>query len=97
MRSGRRMQWFAACAACAMLGQLHEFDKAEDMFRAAVRLRPEAPEAYNNLGLALAGQGKFNDAAYNFAKAVELKPDYSDAQQNLAKARQRLPKTTSAP
>jgi len=39
--------------------------------------------AYNNLGIALADQGKPAEAMRCYRQAIQLKPDYADAQRNL--------------
>jgi protein O-mannosyl-transferase len=52
-------------------------------FEAALRLRPDNPEAQNNLAIALAQTGKVQDAEQHFREALRLKPDYADAHLNL--------------
>ena len=51
--------------------------------RKAIELQPHFAEAYNNLGLALNGQGKPDDAIAAYRKAIELKPDLAFAYGNL--------------
>jgi Flp pilus assembly protein TadD len=46
-------------------------------------IRADYPEAHNNLGVALARQGKINEAIAHFSEAVRLKPDYMQARANL--------------
>ena len=46
-------------------------------------LKPEDAEAQNNLGIALAQQGRFDESAACFQQALRLKPDYPDAHNNL--------------
>jgi tetratricopeptide (TPR) repeat protein len=65
------------------LGQL---EHAADCCRVALRLRPHYPEAANNLGLALLGQGQTDDAIAQFEQALRLKPDYAMACNNLGNA-----------
>jgi protein O-mannosyl-transferase len=43
-------------------------------------------EARNNLGVALAQQGKPAEAAQHYQEAVRIKPDYAEARANLARA-----------
>ena len=43
------------------------------------RSKPGYAEAHNNLGLALQNQGKLDEAAEHFRKALSLKPDYAEA------------------
>jgi protein O-mannosyl-transferase len=42
--------------------------------------------AHNNLGLALAGQGKFDDAVFHYREALRIKPDYAVGHLNLGAA-----------
>ena len=53
----------------------------------ALELRPDIPEAHNNLGLALIQSGRSKgDAVASLQRAVELRPDYREAHYNLAHA-----------
>jgi Flp pilus assembly protein TadD len=72
-----------------MLMQFKEFHKASLMFASAITLRRDAPEAYNNLGVALAAQDRFDEAVVQFSRALDLKPDFESAQRNLAEATRR--------
>jgi protein O-mannosyl-transferase len=47
---------------------------------------PLNERAHNNLGLALAECGRFDEATPHFQKALELKPDHADAHNNLGAA-----------
>ena len=42
------------------------------------------PTFHNNSGLALAEQGRLDDAVVSYRRALSLKPDYADAHYNLA-------------
>jgi hypothetical protein len=54
---------------------LGEFqDEAEDAYRRAVELAPEAPALHFNLGLLLQEEGKLRPAAEAYRKVVELEP-----------------------
>jgi tetratricopeptide (TPR) repeat protein len=57
--------------------------EAVTFYTAAVALRPDSPGARLNLGVALLGQGRLNDALAAFHKAIELKPDYAEAHCNV--------------
>jgi Flp pilus assembly protein TadD len=50
------------------------------------------PEAQNNLGVALARQGRLNEAIFHFTEALRLKPGFLKAQNNLAIALQEMRK-----
>jgi Flp pilus assembly protein TadD len=55
-------------------------------FREVLRLRPDYPEAYSNLGTALQECGAFDEAVQCFQAAIRLKPDYHEAHYNLGNA-----------
>jgi superkiller protein 3 len=52
-------------------------------FRAAIRLKPDYAVAYQNLGVALSGQGKWDEAIAACREAIRLKPDDDGAHLNL--------------
>jgi Flp pilus assembly protein TadD len=56
---------------------------ALEHFRAAAEIEPMNPDAHNNLGAALAREGRFDEAAESFRKAIELAPDHQGARRNL--------------
>lgn len=56
---------------------------AEALYREAILLHPEIPEAHNNLGAILGDTGRKAEARMAFARAVELNPDYGEALNNL--------------
>jgi tetratricopeptide (TPR) repeat protein len=59
-----------------------DFEAAIKEYTKVVELRPDSPEAYNNLGVAQKRKGDLVRAAGSFSKALELKPDYSAAISN---------------
>ena len=59
-----------------------DFDSAIKEYSKVVELRPDLPEAYNNLGVAQKRKGDLAKAAESFDKALKLKPDYSAAISN---------------
>jgi Flp pilus assembly protein TadD len=58
---------------------------SETLFRHALRVTPDNYVAHDNLGDALADQGKREAARAEFSAAMKLKPDYAHAYSNLAK------------
>jgi lipoprotein NlpI len=50
------------------------------------RLRPDLPAAHNNLGTALAAQGKLAEAVAAYREAIRLKPNLPEAHTNLGNA-----------
>ena len=60
---------------------VNELNKdALETYEKAVKLNPNNPQAYNNIGIALKILGKKNSALESYEKAIKLKPDYADAQ-----------------
>ena len=73
--------------ARTLLGWLYSeihgnLDSAIKEYSKVIELRPDFPEAYNNLGVALRKQGELAKAIDNFDKAIELRADYSEALSN---------------
>ncbi|MGC8639779.1 MAG: tetratricopeptide repeat protein, partial [Isosphaeraceae bacterium] len=59
-------------------------DQALAEFRRAVALKPDLPEAHNDLGACLRVLGKFDEAIQECQRALVLRPDYASAVANLA-------------
>src|SRR5690348_9861309 len=60
---------------------------AENAFRRAIELEEsDYIEAINNLGVALMGQGKMDDAIRQFLYCIDRKPNYPSARNNLGNA-----------
>ena len=55
-------------------------------YREILRTRPDWASAHNNLGVALAETGRFEEAAGHFREALRLDPGYETAGRNLADA-----------
>jgi tetratricopeptide (TPR) repeat protein len=49
-------------------------------------LRPDYAKAHKNWGVALAGQGRLDEAIWHFQQAIRLQPNYAEAQKFLAAA-----------
>jgi tetratricopeptide (TPR) repeat protein len=61
-----------------------------------LKQQPDSAEAYSERGLALAGQGRFEDAIAQYRKALEIKPRYAEACNNLGLALQACGKVDEA-
>ncbi len=53
------------------LNRLDQFAEGELYCRRAIEIDPQRPNAYKNLGIALAGQGRYPDAARAFVAATQ--------------------------
>jgi serine/threonine-protein kinase len=60
--------------------------EAVGYYRAALALRPGAVAVWNNLGLALKGQGRLDEAISHYQQALRLEPKYAYAHANLGNA-----------
>jgi predicted O-linked N-acetylglucosamine transferase (SPINDLY family) len=58
--------------------------KAIPLYRKALELRADFPQARNNLGLAFKASGRIPEAADAFAKVLLARPEYAEAAYNLA-------------
>ncbi len=59
-----------------------DYDAAIAEYAKVVRLKPEFPEAHNNLGVAWQKKGDFQKAVESFNRALEIRPDYTEALSN---------------
>jgi Flp pilus assembly protein TadD len=55
-------------------------------FRHATQLRPDFPEAWNELGFALRNQGRYPDSLDAYDRALKLRPNFPEALEYLGEA-----------
>jgi thioredoxin-like negative regulator of GroEL len=72
---------YALADELRLLGRYHE---AIPVYRRAIKVLPDQPEAYMNLGICLAESGQHDEAAETFHHALEVDPTYVKAYNNLA-------------
>lgn len=60
--------------------------EAARRYHQILSVRPDFPEALNNLGNILASSSRLDDAVMHYRKALELRPNYADAHRNLGGA-----------
>ena len=65
------------------MGQL---DLSVEAYIRALTIRPDYPEAYNNMGNALNEQCRLREAVEAYNKALAIKPDYAEAYNNMGNA-----------
>jgi tetratricopeptide (TPR) repeat protein len=68
----------------------------EACYRHALALRPDYPEAHNNLGAVLRSRGDHDSAAERYREALRLRPDYPEAHYNYALLLETLGSTSGA-
>ena len=73
-----------------------DYSKAEVEFRNATRLQPDKAVYHNNLGLALQGQDKLDEAIVEYRAATRLKPNYADAYMGVGEILEFQGKVTEA-
>jgi tetratricopeptide (TPR) repeat protein len=61
------------------LSAKREFASAARKYEEALRLRPGAPEALNNLGVVYYAAGRYREAADSMARVLEFQPDLASA------------------
>jgi Flp pilus assembly protein TadD len=71
-----------------LLNERGRHDEAIAACRQAIAVRPDYPEAHNNLGNALQALGRFEEAVAAYRTALELRPDYTKAASNFGGALQ---------
>lgn len=75
--------WFLK--AVGLVGTTRENSREEaDCYGKALRLRPDYPEAHNNLAILLRATGDGAGAAKHYREALRLRPDYPEAHYNYA-------------
>ncbi len=60
--------------------------EAARRYHQILSVKPDFPEALNNLGNILASSSRLDDAVMHYRKALELRPNYADAHKNLGGA-----------
>jgi len=66
--------------------QVSNWKNSTALFKHALHVNPNNYVAHNNLGNALAEQGKLDRAISHYSKALRIKPDYAKAHNNLGSA-----------
>ncbi|MGO9108148.1 MAG: tetratricopeptide repeat protein [Thermoguttaceae bacterium] len=66
--------------------QSRMYADVETLYRTTIDGNHDCWMAYNNLGLALAGRGRFDEAITRYQKALKIKPDFAEAHNNLGLA-----------
>jgi Flp pilus assembly protein TadD len=60
-----------------------DYGAAVKDYSRVVQLKPQFPEAHNNLGVALRRKGELERAVASFNQALKLRPNYAEALSNL--------------
>lgn len=63
-----------------------DWPRAEIAYREAIKLRPDLPEAWNELGHAIKSQGRYEESIAAYEQALRLRPSYPQALEYLGEA-----------
>ena len=66
------------------LQQQGKSEEAIEVYNKALSIKPDFPDAHNNIGNALQDQGKLDEATEVYIKALTIRPDYATAHYNLS-------------
>jgi tetratricopeptide (TPR) repeat protein len=80
----------------ALMHKKGRLDEAIVQFQKALEIRPDYPDANNNLGYALASKGRYVEAMGLFRTTLRVRPSYAKAHNNLAITLAQLGKTNEA-
>jgi len=76
-------EWFLKGAALVGTARENSDEEAQD-YQRALQLRPDYPEAHNNLAVVFRLKGDHEAAAVHYREALRLRPDYPEAHYNYA-------------
>ena len=79
-----------------LLGGSGRLEESFHYFEKVVLLKPNDPDAINNLGITLQKLGKFNEAAAQFSIALDLRPEFPEAANNLGVTFEKIGDLTQA-
>ena len=87
-----------ALASCAIIAraQVQYWKNSSALWTRALDVTDDNYVAHNNLGLALAGQGKIDEAIEHYNEALRLRPNYATARTNLGAALAKQGKSADA-
>ena len=80
---GTADSWFLWAATLTGTDRENSEEEAE-YYRRALSLRPDNPQAHNNLAVVLRARGDDASAAVHYREALRLRPDYPEAHYNHA-------------
>ena len=60
-----------------------KLDEAIAAYKKVLSIKPDYPEAYNNMGAVFQDQGKLDEAIAAYKKVLSIKPDYPEAYNNM--------------
>ena len=63
-----------------------DWGAAVNAFRGAIKLRPDFPDAWNELGFALRQQGRYGESLDAYHEALRLRPNFPEALEYLGEA-----------
>lgn len=82
----RRLVWTVVLSVSLALVGAAQFSQAQGVQEKVKAASERAAKDYMNHGLMLAGEGRDEDAATSFRKAISLRPDWAEAHSLLGSA-----------
>jgi len=79
-----------------VLTRRNDWKGAERKYREAIRLNPDFPEAWNELGHALKKQERYDESVKAYEEALRLRPNYVQALEYLGEAYVAMGRTDKA-
>jgi len=68
-----------------LFAQKNDLGRAEEYLEKSVRLRPDYPDALNNLGVLLVREGRPQEALAKFEECIRVAPNFDQGYLNLAR------------
>jgi len=65
---------------------LMQFDAAINIYKQALKIKPDYAEVYYNMAIALKSKGESEAAIDSYKQALKIKPDYAEAYNNMGNA-----------
>lgn len=88
--------WEAALWLGVMAVQVGQPDKGEGLLKAVIAVKPDSALAHTNLGNALAGLGRHDEALLHYQTAIECDRYFAEGYYNLAQGLRRLDQPQAA-
>ena len=73
---------------CATINRNKDYQSVLSIWQSVLKISPDNARAHNNIGLALRGQDKVDEAISHYRRSIQLNPDYADAYNNMGVALQ---------
>ena len=90
LKQGWLFMVFFSTPLALCLERLDRPEEAADLYRRAIVADSTFVEAWNNLGVYHARNGRLDEAVRHWERTLQIRPDHGRAQDNLERARARI-------